>query len=85
MNVESELVFIVNAAERTRSLLRDYIAAERLHVVACGSAAEYLSHPKRGRSACVLVSVAGGGGEHLEVLAARRGDVVLARRPHPPP
>ena len=57
MNVESELVFIVNAAERTRSLLRDYIAAERLHVVACGSAAEYLSHPRRALSTCVLVDV----------------------------
>lgn len=57
MNVESELVFIVNAAERTRASLRDYLAAERLEVVTCGSAAEYLSHPGRARSACVLLDV----------------------------
>jgi NC domain. len=35
MNVETELVFIVSAAERTRALLCDHIVAERLRVVTC--------------------------------------------------
>jgi two-component system, LuxR family, response regulator FixJ len=57
MSIESDLVFIVNAAEHTRALLRDYLVAERLRAVACESAAEYLDHADRGRSACALVDV----------------------------
>nr|WP_298721114.1 LuxR C-terminal-related transcriptional regulator [uncultured Steroidobacter sp.] len=57
MNPDSELVFVVNAAECTRALLRDYIAAEHLQVVTCETAAQYLSHPQRDRSACVVLDV----------------------------
>jgi FixJ family two-component response regulator len=57
MNVQGDLVFIVNAAERTRALLCEYVAAERLRVVTCESAGEYLRHPDRPQSACVLVDV----------------------------